>query len=92
MTATSLPPWGPAQGALQHFSGEGHRRWDALRRHADVPTLLALFVAQGVHTGAHDQTDSPDYNCEITTRWYLTEAFIGGARRSRTADLLNAIQ
>ena len=53
-----------------------------LRRPSDVPTLLALFIALGVHTGAHDQTDSPDYDCEITTRWYLTAAFIGGARRS----------
>ena len=85
----------PALGAgTRSFAAsfwEGDQCWGALRRHADVPTPLALFVAQGVHTGAHDQADSPDYNCKITTRWYLTAAFIGGARRSRTADLLNAI-
>jgi hypothetical protein len=91
MTATSLPLWGPVQGALRHFSAEA-TGVGVLRRPSDLPTLLALFAALGVHTGAHDQIDSSDYNCEINTRWHLTVAFIGGARRSRTADLLNAIQ
>jgi hypothetical protein len=85
------PALGAGTRSFAAFFWGAHRCWGALRRRADAPTLLALFVALGVHTGAHDQTDSPDYNCKITTRWYLTAAFIGGARRSRTADLLNAI-
>jgi site-specific recombinase XerD len=43
MTATSLPLWGPVQGALRHFSAEA-TGVGVLRRPSDVPTLLALFA------------------------------------------------
>ena len=85
------PALGAGTGSFAAFFGEA-TGVGVLRRPSDVPTLLALFAALGVRTGVHDQIDSPDYNCEINTRWHLTVAFIGGARWSRTADVLNAIQ
>ena len=80
------PAWGRYRELCSIFRG-AHRCWGAstaLRR----TTLLALFAAQGVQTGAHDQIDSPDYNCEINTRWHLMVAW---SQAESTADLLNAI-